>query len=139
VSACAAVSVTGTNEKRAEIETNGREISTRCQEEGFIFISPPFFIQTISSLCHQKDPDQTHSVGTGAVLRSWRSWHGMFNTHHFFPRAFLFILYVTEEQADTVHGLPWQWGSTRGSLGEAAPSISLGLHAQCSHLVRKRR
>lgn len=115
-------------EKRAEIETNGREISTKCQGEGFIFISPPSFIQRISSLCHQ-DPDQTHGI---AMLRSWRSWHDVLNTCHYFPRAFLFIPYLTGEQADTVHGLPRQWGSTKGSLREAAQS--LGMPAQHSHL-----
>lgn len=139
MSARAAVSVTGTNEKRAEIETNGREISTRCQGEGFIFISPPFFVQRISRLCHQKDPDQTHNVGTGAMLRSWRSWHGVLNTCHCFPSVFLFIPYLTGEQADTTHRLPQQWGSTKGSLGEAAASTSLGMPAQHLHLVRKMR
>lgn len=53
----------GKNEKRAEIETNGREISNKDQGEGFIFISPPFLIQIISSLCHQKDPVQIHIIG----------------------------------------------------------------------------
>lgn len=43
----------------------------------------------------------------GSVLRSWRSWHGVLNTHHCFPRAFLFLSHLTGEQADTKHRLPW--------------------------------
>lgn len=63
VSSCCCFSYWKKNEKRAEIETNGKEISNKGQGEGFIFISPPFLIQIISSLCHQKDPVWIHITG----------------------------------------------------------------------------
>lgn len=113
--------------KRAEIETNGREISTRCQGEAFIFISSPFFIRRTSSLCHQKGPDQTRGISTSAMLRSWRFWHGVLNTHRCSPRPFFFIPYLTGKEGDSAPGLPQQWGSTKGTLGEEAPSTDMVL------------
>lgn len=76
-------------------------------------------------------PDPHH--WPGSMLKSWRSWHGVLNTHHCFPRAFLFVSYLTGEQAGTKHRLPWQ------HPGIPQRSSTLGLPAQHSHLVRKMR
>lgn len=132
MSACAAVSVTGTNEKRTEIEKNGREISTRCHGESFLFMSLLFFIQRISSLCYQKDPDQAHGISTGAMLRSWRSWHGVLNTYHCLPGTFLFIPHVTGEQADTCTGCLSSGAAPRVPLEKQNRAVTLVcLHNTC--------
>lgn len=118
-------------EKSAEIETNGREISTRCQREGFIFIPLLSFTQRANSLCHQKGP-----IGLWVPCRALEAhWprHSMTNTS-FHPLH----LVTSWEMRWHVHELPWWWGTEKRHW-EAALSAYPCMPARHLHCTGKMR